>query len=138
MRPGRELDTRVAREIFGHEVWATNKTLHERAEGVKRPLRQYSRDLTSAWEVAEKMRISLLPIEGNQWFAFSGTGDGWKSPQEFIEVLQKGDFVEGGAAVAESAALAICLAALKACEKEKFRGEAEVSPLRPENPQTLQ
>ena len=118
MRPGRELDTRVAREIFGHHVWASNKTIHEKTEEGKRPLRNYTREMAWAWEVAEKMKITLLPIEGGQWFAFSGAGDGWKSPQEFIETLQRGEFVHGGAAVGESAPFVICLAALKAAEKE--------------------
>ncbi len=127
MRPGREIDTRVAREIFGHEVWATNKVLHEKAPLGKRPLRCYSKDIEHAWEVAREMHISLIPIEGGQWFAFAGTSTGWKSPQEFIEALQKGDFVESGAAVGENPALAICLAALTAKEKQNSLPAAEAT-----------
>ena len=127
MRPGRELDTRIAREIFGHEVWATNKTLHERAELGKRPLREYTREMEWAWEVADKMKISLLPIENGQWFAFAGTLEGWKSPKEFIDYLQTGNFLEAGAAVGGSAPLVICIAALKAMEKrnEQAKEDAE-------------
>lgn len=61
MRPGREIDTRIAREVFGNEVWASNKMIHERA----------------------------------------------------------GDFRACGAALGESAPLAICEAALRLLEKRR-------------------
>lgn len=53
MRPGREIDARVAQEVFGHKVWAQNKTLFESAEKRERPLRKYSTEMEWAWEVAE-------------------------------------------------------------------------------------
>lgn len=121
MRPGRELDTRVAREIFGHHVWASNKIIYEKTQNGKRPLRNYSKEMEWAWEVADKMKITLLPIEGGQWFAFSDAGEGWKSPQDFIETLQKGEFVEGGAAIGDKVALVICTVAIKAVEKDQSK-----------------
>lgn len=117
MRPGREMDTRIAKEIFGHEVWATNKTLHEKTPEGKRPLRLYTKEIEWAWEVADRMKITLLPVEGNRWFAFSAPGAGWESPQAFVEFLQKGDFKGCGAAVGERPAAVICEAALRALDK---------------------
>ena len=117
MRPGREVDTRIAREVFGNAVWASNKIVHEKAGEIKRPLRRYSKEIEWAWEVADRMRITVLPVRSGQWFAFAAGEEGWESPQAFAEFLQAGDFKGCGAALAESASLAICQAALKAVEK---------------------
>lgn len=117
MRPGREMDTRIAREVFGHEVWATNKTLHEKTPEGKRPLRNYTKEVEWAWEVAQQMRVTLLPIEGGNWFAFVAGTEGWKSPQEFAEFLQKGEFAGCGAAAGDKVATVICEAALRALDK---------------------
>jgi hypothetical protein len=119
MRPGRELDTRIAREVFGNEVWATNKVVHERAGEVKRPLRNYTREMEWAWEVADKMRITLVPVRSGEWFAFSAGAEGWESPQAFADFLKAGDFKGCGAALSESAPMAICEAALRAVEKRR-------------------
>jgi hypothetical protein len=125
MRPGREIDARVAQEIFGYEVWAKNKVLHEKTPEGDRPLRHYSRDMEFAWPVAERMRVSLISTEGGHWFAFVGPGDGWESPKDFLEYLDKGDFTLCAAAVDTSAPKAICDAALKAMEKIKHHGEMQ-------------
>lgn len=122
MRPGRELDTRIAREIFGHEVWATNKTLHEKTAEGKRLLRPYSKEMEWATEVALKMRVTLLPLSDGQWFAFVADGQGWESPQAFVDFLQKGDFSRSGASVSSDAPLAICEAAIRAAEKQAALG----------------
>lgn len=124
MRPGREMDTRIAREIFGHEVWATNKTLHEKTAEGKRPLRTYTKDVEYAWEVAEKLRITVLPVNGHQWFAFCAGNEGWESPQVFAEFLRAGDFKNCGAAVSEKVAVAICEAALRALDKRFVESES--------------
>ncbi len=128
MRPGREMDTRIAKEIFQHEVWATNKMVHERTPLGKQPLKRYSKDMDAAWEVAEKVRITLLPIEDGQWFAFSAPGPGWKSPQEFAELLASGNFNQCGAAVGPEAAGVICEAALRAIDKRQAGVPAESAP----------
>jgi hypothetical protein len=117
MRPGKELDTRIAREVFGNEVWATNKTVHERSGEIKRPLRNYTREMEWAWEVADKMRISLIPVRTGEWFAFAAGEKGWDSPQSFAEFLSAGDFKGCGAALGANPALVICEAALRAVEK---------------------
>ncbi len=119
MRPGREIDTRIAREVFGHEVWATNKVVHEKAGEIKRPLRNYTKEMEWAWEVAQKMRISLLPVGQYDWFAFAAGLEGWESPQHFAEFLQAGSFESCGAAVGPSAPMVICEAALRAVEKQR-------------------
>ncbi|RZA08906.1 MAG: hypothetical protein EOP11_03385 [Proteobacteria bacterium] len=124
MRPGREMDTRIAKEIFGHEVWATNKTLHEKTPEGKRPLRLYTKEIEWAFAVAEKMKITLLSVEGNRWFAFSAENDGWESPQAFVEFLAKGDYKGCGASVGENAAFVICEAALRAIDKRAQEREA--------------
>lgn len=128
MRPGRELDTRIAQEIFHHEVWATNKTVHEKGPMGKRPLRSYSKEMEWAMEVAEKMRVTLLPLADGQWFAFVADEKGWESPQAFVEFLQKSDFSQCGASIGSSAPLVICEAAIRAVEKRSVapvRTEAE-------------
>lgn len=125
MRPGRELDTRIAQEVFGHKVWARAKVLMEDPATGERPLRQYSKGIEWAWEVAEKMNITLLPIEGGQWFAFVGPVEkqGWNSPQEMLEFLSSGNFKDCGADVGDNIALVICQAALKAIDKRKVLAE---------------
>ncbi len=119
MRPGREIDARVAQEIFGFEVFAKNKVLHESSEKGPRPLKNYSKEIVWAWQVAEKMRVSLVPIEGGQWFAFAGPIGGWENPEAFLTYLRGGDFSQCGASVNAVAATAICEAALVVNQKMK-------------------
>jgi hypothetical protein len=121
MRPGREIDVRIAKEVFGHNVWAQNKNLFENAEKGDRPLRNYSKEVEWAMEVAKKMNVALLPVAGGQWFAFIGPEDrqGWDSPQAMLEFLAKGEFNDCGASVGENLPGVICEAALKAAEKRR-------------------
>ena len=120
MRPGREIDCTLAQDVFGHRVFVRKGILHEETPKGDRPLRQYTRDMNAAWEVASKLNVSLIPIEGGQWFALLGSRDGgWKSPADFITYLQSGQFANAGAAVAGTASLAICLAATRALEARK-------------------
>lgn len=132
MRPGREIDTRIAQEVFGHKVWAQGKILFENAALGDRPLRKYSKEIEWALEVAKQMKIALLPIEGGGWFAFVGPAgkDGWESPTAMLEFLSSGQFDDCGASVSEELPLAICEAALKAAEKRRALAaerQAEVS-----------
>ncbi|MES2526253.1 MAG: hypothetical protein V4598_04175 [Bdellovibrionota bacterium] len=116
MRPGRELDTLIAKHVFGHDVIIKRKLPTEVTPAGERPLREYSKSTGAAFEVAEKMKISLIPIEGNQWFALCGPLEGFKSPADFMKFIGEGNFQNSGAAVAETAALAISLAGIKAIE----------------------
>ena len=131
MRPGREIDTRIAREVFGHRVWAEKKTLFESADKGDRPLRNYSREIEWAILVAEKMKMTLIPIEGGQWFAFVGPREnqGWESPQAVLKFLEAGQFSDCGAAVGTDLALIICDAALKATEKREQPAEDQMQPV---------
>jgi len=133
MRPGRELDTQIATEIFGYKVWARGKNLLENPPQGERPLRKYSREMEWAWEVAKKMHVTLIPIVGGQWFAFVGpeSKSGWNSPDEVLKILQDKEFAGCGAAFGDDAAHVICEAALKAAEKWKAPQadpEAEANP----------
>lgn len=119
MTVGRELDALISEYCMGHNVIRQKKgTMKERTlDGHIRPLRPYSSDIGAAWEVAERMGISVMPVKGNGWFAIVGTREGWDSPADFIKYLQTADFTQSGAAVEKSAPLTICLAAIKAVEK---------------------
>jgi hypothetical protein len=121
MRPGRELDTLIAQHIFGHEVVIKRRVPTEVTPAGDRPLREYSKEIGAAFEVAKKLNISLIPIEGGSWFALAGKQEGFPSPAAFIEYLGAGNFVDAGAAVTESPALSICLAAMKAVEAKIAR-----------------
>ncbi len=125
MRPGREVDTQIAQEVFGHKVWARGKVLLENPEQGERPLRRYSKEMEWAWEVANKMHVTLLPIVGGEWFAFIGPKDkaGWDSPQAVLQFLDSGKFGDCGAAVGSEAPWVICQAALNAIAKRKSVGE---------------
>ena len=119
MRPGREIDTQIATEVFGHKVWARGKVLYENPESGERPLRNYTREIEWAWKVAEKMHISVLSIEGGNWFAFAGPPSlqGWQGPDQMLKVLQEKLFDGCGASVGDNIAFAICEAALQAVRK---------------------
>jgi hypothetical protein len=125
MRPGRELDTRIAQEVFGHKVWARAKILLEDPATGERPLRSYTKEMEWAWEVAKVMNITLIPIEGGQWFAFVGPMEkqGWDSPTAVLEFLATGNFKNCGAYVGTDTPLVICMAALNACDKRKAAAE---------------
>lgn len=121
MRPGREVDTQIAQEVFGHKVWARGKILLENPEQGERPLRRYSKEMEWAWTVAEKMQVTLIPIVDGEWFAFIGPADkkGWDSPQAVLQFLESGKFDGCAAAVGADAPWVICQAALNAIAKRK-------------------
>lgn len=116
MRPGRELDTMIAQHVFNHAVIIKRKIPTEVTSSGERPLREYSKEIGAAFDIARALNMALIPIEGGQWFALKGGTDGYKSPAEFIQYLSEGNFVNAGAAVTDSAPLAICLAAMKYVE----------------------
>lgn len=116
MRPGREIDTLIAKHIFSHEVIIKRKIPTEVTAAGERPLREYSKEIGAAFDVAKKMNISLIPIEGGSWFALAGGKEGFASPADFMKYLGEGNFANAGAAVDPSAPLAICLAAIRAIE----------------------
>ncbi len=121
MRPGREIDTQIAIEVFGHKVWARGKVLLENPKTGERPLRNYTRDIEWAWKVAEKMHISVLAIENGNWFAFAGPPDveGWAAPEQMLKVLEEKNFEGCGASVGDNLPFAICEAALRAIAKRR-------------------
>ncbi|HET9240956.1 MAG TPA: hypothetical protein VFO10_27065 [Oligoflexus sp.] len=116
-KSSREIDIFMASEILGHGVFheKTGAIREQLPTGQTRPLRSYSEDIAAAWEIVEKLGITLLPVE-NGWFALVGDKQGWSSPADFIRYLQKADFVHSGAALGEKAPMTICIAAMKAHE----------------------
>jgi hypothetical protein len=117
MKAGREFDILISTEVLGHTIHKQESSYFEvTSEGI-RPLRAYSAQMDAAWDVIQSQGITLIPIEGGLWFAFAGPGGGWRSPAEFLECLQKGEFVNSGAAVSESAPLSACLAAWNKTQK---------------------
>ena len=55
MRPGRELDTLIAKHIFDQEVVIKRKIPTEATTAGERPLREYSNYTGTAFDVAERM-----------------------------------------------------------------------------------
>lgn len=142
MQQGREIDSRVAAEIFGHEVFTQDNELHEKTETGSYPLRAYSTEMKFAWLVAEKMRVSIIPIEGGQWFAFFSKHNGWDSPEAFLKFLKEGDFSNCGASVGDNAARVICEAALVAHQKQQtslldLGQKTEIKPTGPDTTSTI-
>jgi hypothetical protein len=122
MRAGRELDRVVAQRVMGYAVTQQKREVFEATPKGTRPLAHYTTDIAAAWEVVERLGITLIPVQGGQWFALVGRGERWESPADFLRFLGEGNFVNAGAAVGESAAMTICQAALKSVE---FRQSAE-------------
>lgn len=122
----RELDLYMAERVLGHTIQNDKhgKTFEVLSSGQTRPLRPYSQDMGAAWELVEKLGISVLPVEQG-WFALVGNARGWESPADFIAYLQTADFAHSGAAVGESAAMTVCLAAMRALESRE--GESAVT-----------
>ena len=127
MRPGRELDTLVAKHIFEHDVIIKRKIPTEVTPVGERPLKEYSKEIGAAWDIVKKTNMSLIPIEGGQWFALAGKEDGFKSPADFIKYLGAGDFQNAGAAISDSVALSICLAAIRSVESRLNKGRMEAA-----------
>jgi hypothetical protein len=106
MTPGKELNIMVAERVLG--------------KSAQRPVRDYSNSIEAAWEVATQMNITLIPIDDGSWFAMVAPEGGFRSPQAFIECMQKGEFADSGAAVTKSAPLSICIAAINAVSKREI------------------
>lgn len=115
-----KLDMMISQDVLGNVVnYEKNGSMRETLPGGQsRPLRTYSQDIASAWEVVQKLGITLIPIEQG-WFAMVGKGEGWSSPAEFLVFLQQADFAKSGAAIGEHAPMTICLAAMKAIEHRR-------------------
>jgi hypothetical protein len=138
MKAGRDLDRIISEYVLGYaNVKQKNAGFVEATPLGTRPLAAYSKDMSAAWEVATAMAITLIPIEDGSWFAMAGKRGGWRSPAEFLQYLQTGEFSRSGAAVAETAPLAICLAAYAAMEKRRAQGIAPGENL-PEPPGNLE
>ncbi len=121
MRPGRELDTLIAKHVFGHDVVIKRKVPTEVTPVGERPLREYSKEMGAAFDVLKKLNMSLIPIQGGQWFALAGKQDGFESPADFMKYIGEGNFVDAGAGLSPNAPEAICIAAIKSVETRMAR-----------------
>ena len=128
MKAGRDLDKHIATHVMGHSLTQQKREHYEGTPKGTRPLRAYSSDISAAWEVVEKLGITLIPVENGQWFALVGAAERWRSPADFMQYLQTANFLQAGAAVGESAPLTICLAAMKAMENREVAAEPAHSP----------
>lgn len=108
---GRALDAAVAERVMG---WTgVDKALDDwtgiRDGNTWCVVPPYSTDLAAAWEVVERLRLSVIPLEDGRWLA--GQFGRLTYISEDLGVVD-GRFEEGAAAA--SASEAICRAALKA------------------------
>lgn len=133
MKAGHELNVWIAENVFGSQTLSqADHTFEVTLEGSK-PLPHYSTDVGAAWAVVERLGITLIPVENGHWFALVGKEVRWKSPADFMQFLQTADFVESGAAVAETPAFSICLAAYQALENRRKHSVAVTADMRSTN-----
>lgn len=133
MNSGRQLDQIIAKQVFGHMLaQKENGAWIEGTENGERPLAPYSTNMSAAWEVAQKMGITLLPISDGSWFALVTERKGWDSPEQMCEYIQERKFSQAGAAVNVDAPLAICEAALKAIENRQIAAQSFDTGLDPD------
>lgn len=127
LKVGRELDIIIAREVLGHSVEKNKKFgFVETTPLGTRPMKKYSKEIEAAWEVALHLGVTLLPIQDGTWFALVGPNVGWESPAQFYKYMHDAEFMKAGAAVAETAPLAICLAAYRSHQRRQL--EAQPAP----------
>ena len=114
MNPGRELDALVAEKVFGHVVsrnlkggWSLGEPDYYDSYGeliLWNPLPPYSEDISSAWQVIEKLKEEFkrvdLTYNSNKWL---------------LTVQGKFGFMSDGQ---ETASHAICIAALRIAEEK--------------------
>jgi hypothetical protein len=79
-------------------------------------IEHYSTDISAAWAVVSKLRLAVVPIDDNKWWAGSMNDHGGDDPltsDTYVEQYM-GDGMHGK--IADTAPHAICLAALKVVE----------------------
>lgn len=123
MEAGRELDALVAEKIMGwkwytidtfapdaflrHPEHVSSPDWYQTTDEYRHPqwvqsVWHYSTDISSAWLLAEKLRIAVMPDENNGWIAAR-----WSPDETYYDIAACESH-------ANTAPLAICLAALKA------------------------
>lgn len=110
MEAGRELDALVAEKVMGFTVtdWPTGKELPLAgamaflSESQKDRIPHYSTNIAAAWQVVEKLDLSVIRLNNGRWSA----GEAYAFENSYAEFRTTTH--------ADTAPLAICLAALKA------------------------
>lgn len=90
-----------------------------------------------AIELMQKMRITAIPIQGNEWFVFVGPEDrnGWESPEAVLKFLEAGNFNGCGAAHGTDFVSLVFEAAQKAIDKRaQEKASAQLNEEAPEQP----
>lgn len=118
---GRELDIEICERVFGlkRRDFISDSGTHYAAPGEEVYWRgqmfRPSKDIAAAWKVAVKMNIGITPDGDGRYLAMVRLYDKtWMSPWFWTPSHPKCPV-----AFADTAPLAICLAALKAVEKER-------------------
>ena len=112
LEPGRDLDALVAEKVMGIDLTGERPDLPIRGIGCA----PYSTSIAAAWKVVEKVRLTVWPTNKARWYVFQ---------DEFNEGYGEEYWFGGGAwphsddTVNEDVCLAICIAALKATEKQQ-------------------
>lgn len=111
----REIDALVAEKVFPDSCWITQPDY----DGVSRKtVPPFSTDIAAAWEVVEKVKITaLIQIKTGEWCARFEDSE-WTEADSYYEVRMYKDEHADTYAYAETAPMAIALAALKACGVE--------------------
>jgi hypothetical protein len=104
MPAGKDMDVLIAEKVMGWKLawgdwthWDTTPDAPERCIGF---LPSFSSEIEDAWQVMEKMRLSIVPI------SIAPIGKGWMASKNSY-------FADHETCHAATASLAICRAALK-------------------------
>lgn len=127
MKPGLELDRMIAEKVMG---WKNVKVVTASGTGLgqlqgempkdgiyhTRKVPEFSRDIAAAWEVVEKIKDIRVKDGKEESWMFSVTFEQdtkkWLAGYQYVYCDHSTNWING--AIAETPALAICLAALKA------------------------
>lgn len=114
MPSGREMDKAISQYVFGNTEFVCHNceddyhVVDRQGLVAYVPVPNYSIDISAAWEVAEKLRITVTPDIGHGWKAAwcnaSGSGE-----TTWVGMTNRRKWI-----IAETAPLAICRAALEA------------------------
>lgn len=121
MKPGRELDALIAEKVMGWIPYEPERAFAY--PGWHTPdgeflniarLPPYSTDITAAWEVVDKLKLAVVPIDETKWWAGKmgdhGHDEDPLTSDTWVEQAMR-DGKHGR--IADTAPHAICLAALK-------------------------
>lgn len=113
MKPGRELDALVAEKVMGwvrpamDSPYIVDDPIHGKLAYLSGEIPHYSADIAAAWEIIEKLR-------GGYHVTLESFGSHWRCDISVITASVASGTKGNGQGRADTAPMAICLAALKA------------------------